>query len=137
MPILGFALIGFCAFYYLRGDRPTADTLIYLAFLGPLAIVLPPIFYRTKLKQAWRQRSALSEDKKVVLHFDNSHVRFVLPEMADVSYSWTSFTAYSERKHVLTLFIKKAAFHTIPRSAMDEAGWATFRECLPSTLVNI
>ena len=59
--------------------------------------------------------------------FDNLNVRFIVPGGTEVSYSWKSFTQFMENDLIAVLFITNAAFHTIPKRAMNEADWDRFR----------
>jgi hypothetical protein len=63
----------------------------------------------------------------MVCEFDEYTVRFIAPAGAEVSYPWDSFTSYFENDAVAVLFVEEAAFHTIPKRAMDEGGWSVFR----------
>jgi hypothetical protein len=127
MPGVGICLILSWLVPYLRGDRGTADTVIYFLFLGPVLSIAPLIFYRLKMRQAFRTRSMLAEGSKVICDFDEMSLRFSIPGKVDVSYPWQSITAFAEEAQVGTVFIEKAAFHTIPKRAMSEADWAVFR----------
>jgi len=127
LPAVGVAMFLCWLIPYLRGDRETADTFFWFAFLGPSMFVLLPLFYELKLRQAFRVRTSLAEGSKVVLEFDDKTVRFSIPEKTNVSYPWTSFTGFFENETVGTLYVHKAAFHTIPKRAMDAADWDVFR----------
>jgi hypothetical protein len=59
--------------------------------------------------------------------FDDSTVRFIVPDGTEVSYPWGSFTDFVENDRVAVLFVEHAGFHTVPKRAMDEDGWTQFR----------
>jgi hypothetical protein len=128
VPGIALLLLAYYVFAYLRGDRATVDTLAFLPILGVVGMIGPPIFYRVKLKQAFRQRSALTQDGQVTLDFDDTSLRFAILEKAEVTYTWASFTKFVESKNVATLLIKNLAFHTIPKRAMGDEAWTAFRE---------
>jgi len=69
----------------------------------------------------------LAKNGPMVCEFDEYTVRFIAPAGAEVSYPWTTFTSYFENDVVAVLFVEEAAFHTIPKRAMDEGGWSAFR----------
>jgi hypothetical protein len=127
LPILGILLLLAWLIPFLRGDQETANALFYFAFLGPVAMIIPPILYALRVRQAYKQRTVLAEGLHVILSFDEQEVRFSIPSKADVRYPWTSFTSYMETDRVGTLFVHRAAFHTIPKRAMSPEDWARFR----------
>ena len=69
----------------------------------------------------------LAKDGPMVCEFGEQTVRFIAPAGAEISYPWDTFTNYFENEMVAVLFVKDAAFHTIPKRAMDEGGWSKFR----------
>jgi hypothetical protein len=127
VPGIAMLMLAYFLFAYFRGDRATVDALAFLPILGVVGVIGPPIFYRVKLKQAHRQRIALSQGGQIQLDFDEASVRFAIFEQAEVSYTWASFTKYVESKNVATLLIRNVAFHTIPKRAMGDEGWSAFR----------
>ena len=127
VPGIALLLLVYYLSAYFRGDRATLDALAFLPVLGVAGMIGPPIFYRVKLRQAHRQRTALSHGGQIQLDFDDDTVRFAIFEKAEVSYTWASFTKFVEGKNVATLLIRNIAFHTIPRRAMREECWNAFR----------
>jgi hypothetical protein len=130
LPLLGIALFLAWLIPFVRGDQDTASALSFLAIVGPLAIIVPPIVYALRVRQAYKQRTVLAEGSQVILHVDEQEVRFAIPGKADVRYPWTSFTSYSETERVGTLFVHRAAFHTIPKRCMSSEDWAQFRSLI-------
>jgi len=86
-----------------------------------------PARYRMGIRRAFNQRNVLVKNNPMFSEFDRSKIRFVVPGGAEISYPWDAFTDYFESDKVAVLFVKDAAFHTIPKRAMDEAGWSEFR----------
>jgi hypothetical protein len=127
VPVIGVLIIGFFTHMYYRNGSEAADPFAFLPIVGVAAIIGPPIFYRLKLRQAHRERTALSPQGRVRLDFDEETVRFTIPDKAEVSYPWASFTKYIETEKVATLFVEKSVFHTIPKRAMDDEGWSALR----------
>ena len=122
---LSLLLTVYAYFFFRRQD--TLATLI--GATGGLLILaaLVPLSYRIELKRNYKLRTSLAVDAHISLDFNDKNIRFTIPNRTEVSYPWTSFTDYSEDSLVATLFVGKAAFHTIPKRAMDEGGWIELR----------
>jgi hypothetical protein len=85
------------------------------------------LIYRLQLLQTYRQRVSVAKDKLIVCEFDEAAIRFIIPGTTEVTYTWNAFTSVFEKNGVLTLFIQKAAFHTIPKSALTDADFAELK----------
>lgn len=127
VPVIGLAMLLVFLTLLLRGNGEAVDTWAFLPILGIAAMIGPPIFYRVKLRQAYRQRASVVKDERVAFDFDENSVRFTIAHKAEVSYAWESFTDYKETDQVATLFVKKAIFHTIPKRAMDDTTLGALR----------
>jgi hypothetical protein len=127
LPFVGACMALFVLITLLLGDKATANSLWWFAGLGAVLFVVLPGIYWLKLRQVYRQRIAISDRGFVIFSFDENEVRFVLPDRADVRYPWPVFTRFIETDQVGTLFLKKAAFHTIPKRAMKDVEWEEFR----------
>lgn len=102
----------------------------YFFWLSSLCIGLGfglPARYRMGVRRAFNQRNVLAKGGPMFCEFDGATVRFIVPGGTEISYPWGTFTDYFENDRVAVLFVKDAAFHTIPKRAMDEAGWSEFR----------
>jgi len=87
-----------------------------------------------QLYQAYRQRVSLANHAEIVLEFDDEQVRFTIPGKTEVKYSWSAFTSFAESKRTATLLVGRAAFHTVPKTAMSEESWAELRRLVGSNL---
>jgi len=56
--------------------------------------------------------------------FGENAIRFVVPGGTEISYPWDAFSSYSKGNQVIVVFIKDAAFHTIPTKALNETASA-------------
>lgn len=136
LPGLGILAALVCLSAYVRREQDLFESTFWLACLGIVAAIGLPILYRLKLRQIYKQRTTLSKDKPIFFEFDEDSVRFTMPGRADVAYSWDSFTDYFENDLVAVLFVQKAAFHTIPKRAMNENGWAELRQLVKTKVRN-
>jgi hypothetical protein len=89
-----------------------------------------PARYRMGIRRAFKQRDALVQGRPMHCEFDDTTVRFRVPGGTEIAYPWEAFTDFYENERVAVLLVKESAFHTIPKNAMDESGWATFRSIL-------
>jgi len=128
LPSLGAGVTLWWIIALLRHDIATADTISYSGYIGLIAAIGLPLLYWGKMRLVYRQRTALSNDGHVVMEFDDSSIRFTLPSKVEVVYAWDAFTDYFEDDQVATLFSHKAAFHTIPKRAMNAQSLAEFNE---------
>ena len=115
-----------CLFAYLKNDQQFLSTWAFFTEILVILAITAPIIRAIKLRRMFKLRTSLV-DGEVSLDFDSEKVYFTVPGRAQVSYPWTSFTAYREGSRTATLFVGKAAFHTIPKSAMNEEGWNEIR----------
>lgn len=79
-----------------------------------------PARYRLGLRRAFNQRNTLARNEPMLCEFDDSVIRFIVSGGTLISYSWESFTDYFENDQVVVLFVKDAAFHTIPKRPLTE-----------------
>ncbi len=126
---LAFVEVVFCLYAYFTHDQEFISGWAFITGVTVVVAILLPIIHSLQLRRMFKLRTSLV-DGKVSLDFDEKAVRFTVPNRAEVSYPWTSFTAYREGPRTATLFIGKAAFHTIPKCAMDESGWSELRRCV-------
>ena len=121
-------LVGVLCFYtQMQEDGSLFGGLFWLAAACFGLAFAVPARYRMSVRRAFKQRDVLAKGKPIFCEFDEAKIRFVIPGGAEVSYPWDVFTDYFENDTVGVLFIKDAAFHTIPKRAMDETGWSEFR----------
>lgn len=128
LPATGLAISMVCLLAYVRQDKELYDSLFWIACIGLGVALGLPARYRIALRRAFKQRNALAQNKSIFCEFDDTSVRFVIPEGTEVAYPWGSFTNYFENDQVAVLFIQEAAFHTIPKRAMSEDGWDQLRQ---------
>jgi len=127
-PLLATLSLLFTIYGFFFFSQDTLATLVGANGGLLLLAILVPISYRIELKRNYKLRTSLAVDATVSLDFNDQTICFTIPSRTEVSYPWTSFTDYSEDSIVGTLFVGKAAFHTIPKRAMDEAGWSELRQ---------
>jgi YcxB-like protein len=111
-------------------SRQGAETFNSAFWVGTISLAIAigfPVRYWRGLRRAYKQRGTLVKDGKMVCEFDEQTIRFITPAGAEISYPWNTFTDYFENDSVAVLFVKEAAFHTIPKRAMDQDGWSEFR----------
>jgi hypothetical protein len=120
---LGLALVSF----YVLAVVATLDSMFWVGILCLGVSIAFPLMYIRGLRRAFKQRMTLAKDGMMQCEFDENTVRFITPTGAEISYPWNTFTNYFENEAVAVLFVKDAAFHTIPKRAMDEGGWSEFR----------
>jgi hypothetical protein len=127
LPIVGGGLgLALLSFYFQQGT----ETLDWAFWVGVISLGIAfglPARYKLGLRRAFKQRTTLVKDGTMQCEFDESTIRFITPAGAEISYPWDTFTDYFENDAVAVLFVKEAAFHTIPKRAMDEGGWSEFR----------
>jgi hypothetical protein len=112
---------------YLRNDVELYGSMFWVACIGLGVAFGLPARYRLGVRRAFNQRNVLANGKPMYCEFDDSTVHFVVPGGTEIGYPWGTFTDYFENDKVAVLFVKDAAFHTIPKRAMDEDGWDEFR----------
>jgi YcxB-like protein len=122
LPIVSLTIGVICIRAYFHQDTELYGPLFWISCIGLGATFGFPARYRMGLRRAFQQRNALAMGKPMFFEFDDATVRFIVPEGTEVSYPWTSFTDYWENDRVAVLFVKEAAFHTIPKRAMGENG---------------
>jgi len=123
---LAFVEVVLCLYAFFTHDQEFLSGWAFITGVTVVVAILLPIIYSLQLRRMFKLRTSLV-DGKVSLDFDEATVRFTVPDRAQVVYPWTSFTAYREVPRTATLFVGKAAFHTIPKPAMDEKGWGELR----------
>jgi YcxB-like protein len=128
LPVVGLAVGIVSLVAYLRQDGEIFWVLFWPACIGLGFAFGFPARYRIGIRRAFDQRNALAKGKPMYCEFDDSTVRFIVPDGTEVSYPWGSLTDFVENDRVAVLFIGQAAFHTVPKRAMDEDGWAQFRQ---------
>ncbi|HEY4358318.1 MAG TPA: YcxB family protein [Acidobacteriaceae bacterium] len=127
VPCLGALLALWWLVSMVRGNTETAASLRWLALMGAFLAIVLPVTYWGKIRQTYAQRTSLTEGSLVVLHADDTGVRFSVPEKVDASYAWSALTKFVETDRVGTLFINRAAFHTIPKRDIAAEDWREFR----------
>lgn len=133
VPLLGLALTSFPLVLYLQHDYEGWSTWDWLCILGFFLMVITPLVYRTQLYQAYRQRVSLASNSAIRLDFDEVQLRFTIPGKTEVSYAWSAFTKFAESDRTATLLVGRAAFHTIPKAAMNQESWSALRELVRGT----
>jgi YcxB-like protein len=128
LPAVSLAVGLVCLIAYFRQDEALYGHLFWPACIGLAVAWALPMRYRIALRRGFKQRNALAKDRPMFCEFDESTVRFIVPDGTEVAYPWRSFTEYFENERVAVLFIQNAAFHTIPKRAMGEDGWVAFRQ---------
>lgn len=131
--ILGLCSVAYCLLWARGQAEPGSAELFLLTLAAAIAVALP-LRYRVSLRRAFDQRDRLAQGKPMFFEFDEAVTRFIIPGGAETSYSLKSFTHFSEGQVVALLFVGSAAFHTIPKRAMDEVGWNRLRILLPNTV---
>ena len=127
LPILGVCFALYWLSLFQQGYKEAADDLLWPAVVGILLAAVLPLAYWAKLRKSYRQRISLTDRGLVVLTFDDAGICLLLPGMVNTNYSWTAITRFIQTDKTVTLFMQKAGFHTVPKRAMDEAGWNEFR----------
>jgi hypothetical protein len=126
-----------CFYWQMQQDGGIFGAMFWLAALCfGLGFGLPAR-YRMGVRRTFNQRNVLAMGKPMFCEFDQTKIRFVVPGGTEISYPWDAFTDYFENDRVAVLFVKDAAFHTIPKRAMDEAGWSEFRNYVNSHARNL
>ena len=99
----------------------------YLIVSGFGVALLLPLVYRLRMRYAFRQRNLLARSRPMIFEFDEDTTHFRVPGAIDITYPWGSFSHVVDGQEVVTLIIKGAMFHTIPKRAMPESQWAEVR----------
>jgi hypothetical protein len=128
IPIACFATAIFCIMWSYRHDSQIGGTYFWIACIALGITFGLPARYRIAMRRAFKLRNILARDRPMSCEFDDARIRFIVPGGTEVSYPWESFTNYFENAKVAVLFVGQAAFHTIPKGAMEEGGWAKLRE---------
>jgi hypothetical protein len=127
LPVVGVAVALVILPPYFRQGSETFGLAFWVGTIGLGVAFGFPARYKLGLQRAFKQRTTLAKDGMMQCEFDESTIRFIAPAGAEISYPWDAFTDYFENDAVAVLFVKEAAFHTIPKRAMDEGGWSEFR----------
>jgi hypothetical protein len=91
--------------------------------LAILEVVLPLV----RLRHAYKQRVVMTKGQPIFVELLDDGIRFTVPDGANLVYKWSAFTWLHEDDKTVTLFVTKAVFHTIPKSAMPEECWERVR----------
>ena len=120
LPMTGLVLGVLCFKKYMTSEQEMFGSLFWVTALGLGFSWGLPARYRLALKRGFKQRTTLTQDKPMLCEFDEFLIRFIAPGGAVISYPWESFTDYFENDRVIVLFVKDAAFHTIPKRALND-----------------
>lgn len=126
VPAIGFCTVLVFLRVYFQHDDSWISALKGPALVAIVAVLAVPWAYHLRMKRAYKQRTVLSKDGAVALDCDEQSIKFIVDDKAELSYSWEAFTDYSNERGVITLFVKKAIFHTIPRGMIDSDAWTEF-----------
>lgn len=130
VPILGITLFFAGLVMLVRGYANVGGPFFWSACVGLGVGCGLPARYRDGLRRAYKHRNVLTQDRPMLCEFDQTRIRFIVPGGAEISYGWDAFSHYRENEQVAVVFIQQAAFHTIPKRAMEEPGWIEFRSYL-------
>ena len=123
LPCAGILVVVTYLFGLMTKNRDITYALDWLAVVGLIAAIVLPTLYRLRLRKTYQQRIALTESGRVQAQVGQTGIRFVIQNKVDVRYEWNAFSDFREAKGVLTLFVEKAAFHTISKHDVTEADW--------------
>lgn len=128
LPAVGLCTVLFFLRAYLQHDEIWINALETPALVGIIAVFSLPMAYHLRMTRAYKERTVLSQHGAVAVDCDEQSIKFTVDDKAEVSYSWDVFTDYSNERGVITLFVKKAIFHTIPRAMLDTDAWEEFEK---------
>ena len=130
LPLLALCMGLGCLIAYVRQDAALFGAMFWSSCVGFAVAWGLPVRHRLAMRRAFDQRNALAKNKPMFFEYDDAGTRFVVPNGTEITYPWSSFTNYKENDQVAVLFIQEAAFHTIPKRAMNEDGWIQLRSLI-------
>ena len=125
LPCLGVLVAAMYVYGLVTANASMRSIWQFPAIVGALAALGLPSLYQFKTRKVYRQRVALTSDGKVRAEVGDAGIRFVIPGRVDARYEWAAFNDYAEADNVLTLFVDKSAFHTLPKGDIEDALWTS------------